>query len=88
MAAEPQSCEPEKLTAGMTWTWSKTISDHPVSEWTLTYYLRINGSNSPRKNCPSKGICRSSYPSLRLVKARATTPAPRRAAVDPVSGFL
>ena len=46
MAAEPQSYEPEKLTAGMTWKWNKTISDYPASEWTLTYYLRINGSTA------------------------------------------
>ena len=46
MAAEPQSYEPEKLTAGMTWKWNKTISDYPASEWTLTYYLRINGATA------------------------------------------
>ena len=55
MAAESQSYEPEKLTAGMTWKWNKTISDYPATEWTLTYYLRINGSTAPRKNCRLMG---------------------------------
>ena len=41
--AEPKSYEPEKLTAGVTWKWKKTISDYPASEWTLTYYLRKSG---------------------------------------------
>ena len=40
MAAEPQDFEPEKLTAGVTWKWEKTLSDYPASEWTLTYNRR------------------------------------------------
>lgn len=42
--AEPQSYEPEKLTAGVTWKWKKTHSDYPASEWSLNYYLRRNGA--------------------------------------------
>ena len=42
--AEPQAYEPEKLTAGVTWKWKKTLSDYPASEWTLTYYLRKDGA--------------------------------------------
>jgi hypothetical protein len=41
--AEPKAYEPEKLTAGVTWKWKKTISDYPASEWALTYYLRKSG---------------------------------------------
>jgi len=41
--AEPQSYEPEKLTAGVTLKWKKTISDYPASEWSLVYYLRKDG---------------------------------------------
>ena len=41
--AEPKAYEPEKLTAGVTWKWKKTISDYPASEWVLTYYLRKSG---------------------------------------------
>ena len=31
MAAEIQDYEPEKLTAGVTWKWEKTLSDYPPS---------------------------------------------------------
>jgi len=41
--AEPKSYEPEKTTAGVTWTWKKTLTDYPASEWSLVYYLRRNG---------------------------------------------
>ena len=41
--AEPKSYEPEKTTAGVTWTWKKTLTDYPASEWSLVYYLRSNG---------------------------------------------
>ena len=44
MAAEPQDYEPEKITAGVTWKWNKTLSDYPASEWSLSYYLRRNGA--------------------------------------------
>ena len=44
MAAEPQDYEPEKLTAGVTWKWSKSLSDYPASDWSLNYYLRRNGA--------------------------------------------
>ncbi|HJN90715.1 MAG TPA: hypothetical protein QGG93_10315 [Verrucomicrobiota bacterium] len=44
--AEPQAYEPEKLTAGVTWKWKKTLSDYPASEWTLTYYLRKDGATA------------------------------------------
>ena len=56
MAAESQSYEPEKLTAGMTWKWNKTISDYPATEWTLTYYLRINGPTAPEKIVALTGL--------------------------------
>lgn len=41
--AEPKSYEPEKNTAGVTWTWKKTLTDYPASDWSLVYYLRRNG---------------------------------------------
>jgi hypothetical protein len=44
MAAEIQDYEPEKLTAGVTWKWSKSLSDYPASDWSLSYYLRRNGA--------------------------------------------
>ncbi|MDC0065256.1 hypothetical protein OAK15_02230 [Verrucomicrobia bacterium] len=46
--SEPKAYEPEKLTAGVTWKWKKTISDYPASEWTLTYYLRKDGVQPPQ----------------------------------------
>ena len=46
MATEPQDFEPEKLTAGVTWKWEKTLSDYPASEWTLKYYLRKDGATA------------------------------------------
>ena len=46
MAAETPTHEPEKLIAGTTWKWEKTLSDYPASEWTLTYYLRKNGATA------------------------------------------
>ena len=30
--AEPKAYEPEKLNAGVTWKWKKTISDYPARE--------------------------------------------------------
>ena len=53
--AEPQSYEPEKLTAGVTWKWKKTISDYPASEWTLTYYLRKNGATATSFSASADG---------------------------------
>ena len=44
MAAEIQDYEPEKLTAGVIWKWSQSLSDYPASDWNLSYYLRINGA--------------------------------------------
>ena len=44
MAAEIQDYEPEKLTAGVTWKWSKSLSDYPASDWGLNYYIRRNGA--------------------------------------------
>ena len=29
---EPKAYEPEKLNAGVTWKWKKTISDYPARE--------------------------------------------------------
>ena len=75
MAAESQSYEPEKLTAGMTWKWNKTISDYPATEWTLTYYLRINGSTAPRKKLSRKGLLKLclSQPAPSKGKSRNTS---------------
>jgi hypothetical protein len=53
--AEPKAYEPEKLTAGVTWKWKKTISDYPASEWTLTYYLRKDGATATRFSAAADG---------------------------------
>jgi hypothetical protein len=53
--AEPKAYEPEKLTAGVTWKWKKTISDYPASEWTLTYYLRKSGVTATSFNAATDG---------------------------------
>ena len=44
MAAEIQDYESEKLTAGVIWKWSQSLSDYPASDWNLSYYLLINGA--------------------------------------------
>ena len=44
MAAETPTHESEKLIAGTTWKWEKTLSDYPASDWSLNYYLRRNGA--------------------------------------------
>lgn len=31
---------PQTLTAGDRWTWTDSLSDHPATLWTLTYYFR------------------------------------------------
>lgn len=33
--------EPDPLVAGATWTWKRTFSDYPASDWTLTYYFLL-----------------------------------------------
>ena len=53
--AEPQAYEPEKLTAGVTWKWKKTLSDYPASEWTLTYYLRKDGATATSFSAAADG---------------------------------
>ena len=53
--AEPKAYEPEKLTAGVTWNWKKTISDYPASEWTLTYYLRKDGASATSFSATADG---------------------------------
>ena len=53
--AEPKAYEPEKLTAGVTWKWKKTISDYPASEWTLTYYLRKDGATATSFSATADG---------------------------------
>ncbi len=53
--AEPQAYEPEKLTAGVTWKWKKTISDYPASEWALTYYLRKDGASATSFSAAADG---------------------------------
>jgi hypothetical protein len=53
--AEPKAYEPEKLTAGVTWKWKKTISDYPASEWALTYYLRKDGATATRFSAAADG---------------------------------
>ena len=53
--AEPKAYEPEKLTAGVTWKWKKTISDYPASEWALTYYLRKDGASATSFSAAADG---------------------------------
>lgn len=47
MAAEIPNYEPQRLRAGDTWRWTKTLSDYPADTWTLTYVLldETGGSN-------------------------------------------
>ncbi|HIM67936.1 MAG TPA: hypothetical protein EYM45_05170 [Verrucomicrobia bacterium] len=66
--AEPKAYELEKLTAGVTWKWKKTISDYPASEWTLTYYLRKDGATATSFSAAADG---DSY--LVTVAASTTT---------------
>jgi hypothetical protein len=51
----PKAYEPEKLTAGVTWKWKKTLSDYPASEWTLTYYLRKDGATATSFSATADG---------------------------------
>ncbi len=74
--ADPKSYEPEKLTSGVTWKWKKTILDYPASEWTLTYYLRKNGSTAT-------SIAASSDGDTHLVTVAASTTAGYAAGVYP-----
>ena len=53
--SEPKAYEPEKLTAGVTWKWNKTISDYPTSEWTLTNYLRKDGATATSLSATADG---------------------------------
>jgi len=53
--AEPKAYEPEKLTAGVTWKWKKTLSDYPASSWTLTYYLRKSGATATSFSASADG---------------------------------
>ncbi len=39
------SNEPLKLRAGDTWQWTRTITDHPASTWSLVYTLRRFGED-------------------------------------------
>jgi hypothetical protein len=44
MAAAIPTKEPETVTAGVTWTWKKSLADYKASDsWVLTYYPRKNG---------------------------------------------
>ena len=46
MAAAIPTSEPETLTAGVTWTWKKSLADYKASDsWVLTYYPRKNGTS-------------------------------------------
>jgi hypothetical protein len=48
MAAQIPTCEPDKITAGDTATWIKTLQDFPASEgWTLTYALIMRAAAGP-----------------------------------------
>ena len=44
MAAAIPTREPETVTAGVTWTWKKSLADYKASDgWSLVYYRRKNG---------------------------------------------
>ena len=79
--ADPKSYEPEKLTAGVTWKWKKTISDYPASEWTLTYYLRKNGATATSFSASSDG-------DTHLVAVAAATTAGYAAGVYDIIGVV
>ena len=79
--AEPQSYEPEKLTAGVTLKWKKTISDYPASEWTLTYYLRKDGATATSFSATADG-------DTHLVTVTAATTAGYAAGVYDIIGVV
>jgi len=41
MAAEPQTYEPEKLTAGMTWKWKKNIIEVSEINCDISHFLSV-----------------------------------------------
>lgn len=43
MAFEVPTNIPATLTAGDTWTWSRSLADYPAPTWTLAYALRSSG---------------------------------------------
>lgn len=48
--------EPTKLTAGDTWSWTRTGGDYPASEgWVLTYYLSLPGGTVKTLTTSSSG---------------------------------
>ena len=53
--ATVKNFDPDKLTAGVTWKWKKTLSDYPASEWTLTYYLRKDGATATSFSATADG---------------------------------
>ena len=79
--ADPKSYEPEKLTAGVTWKWKKTISDYPASEWTLTYYLRKSGATATSFSASADG-------DTHLVTVTAATTAGYAAGVYDIIGVV
>ena len=79
--AEPKAYEPEKLTAGVTWKWKKTISDYPASEWTLTYYLRKDGATATSFSAAADG-------DTHLVTVAAATTAGYAAGVYDIIGVV
>lgn len=41
-------CEPTEVSAGETIKWKKRLNHYPATLWTLTYYLRCQGSHNPQ----------------------------------------
>ena len=79
--AEPKAYEPEKLTAGVTWKWKKTISDYPASEWALTYYLRKDGATATSFSATADG-------DTHLVTVTAATTAGYAAGIYDIVGVV
>lgn len=46
MTAPIPTREPERLSAGDTWQWTRTFGDYPASTWTLNYFLAVEGAGA------------------------------------------
>jgi len=40
MTATVPTTEPDALRAGMTWAWTRELTDYPAGTWTLTYWFK------------------------------------------------
>jgi len=67
--ATVKTYEPDKMTAGVTWKWTKDLPDYPASAWSLVYYLRKDGATGKTFTGTADGDTHS------VIVAAATTAA-------------